>query len=98
MDRYIFQFDLCGGTQHFNPPLESVLALSSEEVYVVLELELKHKILLDFIFWSGSEYAIAEKWQTGQWKVILKGLVEEQTRVGEHHPELLPTVGVLEFP
>lgn len=30
--------------------------------------------------------------------VYLIGLVEEQTKVGKHNPEFLPTIAILEFP
>ena len=64
---------------------------------MILELQLKHKVLLYAVLCYGLEHPVAEQGEAGQRKVVLKRLEEVQATVGEHHPQLLPPVGVLEL-
>jgi len=51
---------LGSGTQDLEPPVKSELTLSSEEVDVVLELELEHVVLTDIITWGGGLNIVAQ--------------------------------------
>jgi len=64
---------------------------------VIFELQLENKVFFDCIFLVGFRDAVAEQRQTGQWQVVLERLVEEQAKIGEHDPQLLPAVAVFKF-
>ena len=82
---------------HFNLPLIGVLTLRPEKVHVVLELELEDELTADRVGLLGLRDDVAEEGQAGQRILLLVALVEEETKVGEDHPELLPAVAVLEL-
>ncbi len=64
---------------------------------MVLELQLEDQVLADVVLLAGPEHPVAEEREAGQREVVLEGLEEVQAAVGEHHPQLLPPVGVLEL-
>ena len=54
-------------------PVECKLALSPEEVDVILEDQLEDEILLDVVRRGiRTPDVVAQKWKTGQWKIVLK--------------------------
>ena len=80
-----------------NLPSKSIIALRSEEIYMILELQLKDKLLADAVLIGRLSDCISNQRERRQGEVILVGLVEEEAEVREDHPELLPAVAVLEF-
>lgn len=64
---------------------------------MIFELQLEHKIFLDRILFVGLRDTVAEQRQTGQRRIVLERLVEEQAEIGEHNPQLLPAVAVFEL-
>ena len=65
---------------------------------MILELKFEHIILADVVRHSGCVHVVAEQGKTGEREVILESFVEVETEVGEHDPQLLPAVAVLELP
>ena len=55
-------------------PVEGELALSAEEVDVVLELELEDVVLVDLVRGARGVHAVAKQRQACQWEVIWKHL------------------------
>ena len=53
-------------------PIESVLALGSEEVDVILEPELEDEVLLDGVLCVWLLHFVSQEWQRGEGKIILK--------------------------
>lgn len=86
-----------GAPQHVQPTLVHVLALGPKEVYVILERQPEHKLLLHGILETGRTHHVAQQRQTRQGALVLMVLVEVQAERREHHPEFLPAGAVLEF-
>ena len=78
-------------------PVKRVLAFGSEEIDVILELQLEYVVLVDVVRLAGYCDRVAEEWQAGERKLVLISLVEEEAKVGEDHPQLLPSVAILEL-
>lgn len=83
--------------EHIHPPVVRVLALGPEEIHVVLEGQLKHKLLLQRVLETGRTHTVAQQRQTSQGELVLVRLVEIQAERREDHPQLLPSAAVLEF-
>lgn len=83
---------------HLHPPFKRVFAFSPEVVHVGLEMQLEYVVFVDVLGLRGDGERVAEQRQAGQGVIVLVRLVEEETEVREHHPQLLPPVAVLEFP
>lgn len=77
---------LCCGAQHLHPPVKGELALSAEEVDMVLELQLEDVVLVDLVRRARRVHTVAKEGQACQWEVILEGFVEVETEVSEDHP------------
>ena len=88
------KIDICGRIV----PVEGIFALGPEEVDVIFELQLENKLFVNMIPLIRSSHRVAQQRQTSKGKVILKSFVEEEAEIGEHDPELLPTVAVLKLP
>lgn len=88
---------LSGTADHFHPPSIAVFTFRSEKVHVILELQLEDVILVDIITFCWHCNGITQQGQTGQWKIVLKSLVEKEAEVGKHNPEFLPSIAVLEL-
>lgn len=82
---------------HLHPSFEGVLALGSEEVNVGLELQFEHVLFVDAVGLIRGAHRVPEQGEARQGEIILMSFVEEQAEVGEHHPELLPTIAVFEL-
>ena len=78
-------------------PFEGVLTLSSKVVNVILEYQLENIVFTDAIGRIRMPDRITQKGQTGQRKIILEGFEEKETRIGENHPQFLPTIGTFEL-
>merc|ERR550517_1458353 len=89
---------LCCRAQHLHPPVKGELALSTEEVDVVLELQLEDVVLRDLVRGARGVYAVTKEGQACQREVILEGFVEVEAEVSEDDPQLLPPVRVLKLP
>ena len=81
-----------------NLPVKCELALSSEEVDMILELEFEDVVFANIVIGGRNINVITKKRKTGERKVVLEGFVEVETKVGEHNPQLLPAIAVLELP
>lgn len=53
-------------------PLKGILALSPEEIHMGFKLQFEDVVLLDAIGFHWGADCVAQKWQTGQWIIILK--------------------------
>lgn len=78
-----------------HPPLISVLALSTKEVDVAAVLQLEDMLLTHLV--TRLCHCVAQQWKARQGHRFLKGLVEEEAEVAEHHPQFLPSTAVLEL-
>lgn len=58
-------------------PSIGVIALSSEEIHVILELQLEDKVFVDSIFVRRLRNGVAQQRQTRQWEIVLVGFVEK---------------------
>lgn len=79
-------------------PSKRVVALSTEEINVISELQLENKIFVDTILLRWFGHRVSQQWQTSQWKIVSMRFVKEQAKIGKDDPKLLPTITILEFP
>ena len=64
---------------------------------MILKLKFEHIVLADVVRHGGRVHVVAQQRKTGEGEVVLESFVEVETKVGEDHPQLLPTVAVLEL-
>jgi hypothetical protein len=71
--------------------LIAYFALSTEEVCVILEGQLEDKILLNGILNARRSHTITKQWKRCQWNFILIAFIEEEAKLRQHDPKLLPS-------
>ena len=64
---------------------------------MILKLKFEHIVLADVVRHGRRVHVVAQQRKTGEGEVVLESFVEVETKVGEDHPQLLPTVAVLEL-
>ena len=64
---------------------------------MILKLKFEHIVLADVVRHGGRVHVVAQQRKTGEGEVVLESFVEVETKVGEDHPEFLPSVAVLEL-
>ena len=70
-------------------PFKRVLALSLEEIDVIPELQLDYVVFVDVVRLARYCDRVVEEWQAGERKLVLISLLEEETKVGDNHSQLL---------
>ena len=64
---------------------------------MILKLKFEHIVLADVVGHGGRVHVVAQQGKTGEGEVVLESFVEVETEVCEDHPQLLPSVAVLEL-